>query len=108
MEFVTGDLCEVIEPRARLFHAGDLCAGDVVRVERGVPDVDGDVFVSRRRDGHRAWILPENLRRHFSDTPGPDASAGVVQISAVRAALVALGIEADVVAVAQAIEGATR
>lgn len=75
--------------------------GDVVEVPNPeVVDSDGDVLVSH--EGGPVYLVRSCLTP--ADTLLSDE--GVVQISAVRAALVALGIEADVVAVAQAIEAA--
>lgn len=76
--------------------------GDVVSLTVQTPDFDGDVMAEGpNTDGQPRYIALACL------TPIDEAeteTAPVVLISAVRAALVALGIEADVVAVAQAIE----
>jgi hypothetical protein len=71
-------------------------------------DSEGEVRIYSTPEGGRSpsgdvcgYAVPSALIPLARAKPGE-----VVQISAVRAALVALGIEADVVAVAQAIEAA--
>ena len=90
-----------VKPNAR-YSGGPVSsifpAGSKVTLTRASVDGDGDVY-AETENGKRNYILPEYL---FEEGVGD-----VVQITAVRAALVALGIEADVVAVAQAIEAAT-
>lgn len=79
---------------------GVLALGDIVEIRSADADGQGDVVVVDEHGDFRAYVALDCLTAFDP--------ADVVQLSAVRAALVALGIEADVVAVAQAIEAAAK